>query len=229
MAAGSKVRALPDPVVVVPSAGTGSAVGADLQDALRGDLPVFTLFGAISERKGALRVLEALAQLSARELAGLRVVMAGRIEPDIAGEVAERSRVLAAAGGQAACLRIIDRYLTTAELAWLVQQSSVLLAPYQRFVGSSGVLTWAADARKPVIAQSYGLVGALVRDYRLGLAVDTTDPARIAEALRSMARPDQVGRAAAAARWDAFCTGRSPDEFAAAVFAGLPVVAGRAT
>lgn len=226
MAEGSKVRAVADPLVGLPAAGEGLAVGADLQDALRGGGPVFTLFGAISERKGALRLLEALAQLPAHQMAEMRVVMAGRIEPAIAREVRERSRALAAAEGRAGCLRIVDRYLTTPELAWLVRQSSVLLAPYQRFVGSSGVLGWAADARKPVIGQSYGLVGALVRDYRLGLAVDTSDPAQIAAALRQLMRPGELERLAETAGWGEFCAGRSADHFAATVLAGLPRAAG---
>lgn len=226
MARGNKVRALPDPVVGVPAACDEFAVGPDLRDALRGGLPVFTLFGALSERKGALRLLEALARLPSHELAKMRVVMAGRIEPAIVSEVGERSRALTGRDGVAGSLRIVDRYLTTAELAWLVRHSSVLLAPYQRFVGSSGVLTWAADARKTVIAQNYGLVGALVREYRLGLAVDTSDPEQIAKALQQLTRPGQLECAAAHARWDTFCAGRSAGDFAAAVFGSSPVAVG---
>lgn len=226
LARGDKVRALPDPVVETAAAAAESAVGMDLQDAVRGDKPVFALFGALSERKGALKLLEALACLPATARGEMRVVLAGRLDPAIASGVTERAQALAASDGMQHCLSIVDRYLTTPELAWLVHRSSVILAPYQRFVGSSGVLTWAADARKPVIAQSYGLVGALVRDYRLGLAVDTSDPVQIGAALLQLAQRDRLESSSRAARWAAFLDGRRAEDFASAVLADLPPRAG---
>jgi hypothetical protein len=72
-----------------------------------------------------------------------------------------------------------------------------------------------------VIAQDYGLVGALVRNYRLGLAVNASDPQRIAEAMSQLVKPEQLDAATAAAKWDAFLVDRQPEAFAAAVFAGL--------
>ncbi len=224
---GRKVRALPDPVVTVPVAAGAEDVAADLRESVHGRAVVFALFGALAERKGVLQVLDALARMPATARDASRVVLAGRIDPAIASEIAGRARSLGEEHRAAGCLRVVDRYLTTPELDWLVRQSSVILAPYQRFVGSSGVLGWAATARKPVIAQDYGLVGALVRDYRLGLAVDTSDSARIAEAMAQMVQPGQLEVAAAAARWEAFLAERRPEAFAAAVFAGLLPTAGR--
>jgi glycosyltransferase involved in cell wall biosynthesis len=218
---GKKVRALPDPVVTMPAATSRPDVGADLLDSVSGREVVFTLFGALAARKGVLQVLDALALLPGPSRAKVRVVLAGNVEPDIADEFAKRIRRLRGAHGADDCLRVVDRFLTTRELAWLVRNSTVILAPYQRFVGSSGVLGWAAEAHKPVIAQDYGLVGALVRNYRLGLTVDAADPARIAAAMSQLVQPGQLEVVAAAARWDDFLVDRRPEAFAAAVFAGL--------
>jgi len=226
--AGNKVRALPDPVVTMPAATGQPHVGADLLESVRGREVIFTLFGALAARKGVLQLLDALSLLSAPSRATARVVLAGNVEPDIAEEFATRIQRLHAAQGADDCLRVVDRFLTTPELAWLVRQSTVILAPYQRFVGSSGVLGWAAEARKPVIAQDYGLVGALVRNYRLGLAVDASDPVRIAEAMSQLVQPGQLEVAAAAARWDAFLVDRRPEAFAAAVFGNLLAIKGSA-
>jgi glycosyltransferase involved in cell wall biosynthesis len=77
------------------------------------------------------------------------------------------------------------------------------------------VLTWAAAQRRPVIAQQYGLVGALVRDYCLGLAVDTSDPARIADAIADLADAHRLHDVVERARWSDFLAGRTGDEFAA--------------
>jgi glycosyltransferase involved in cell wall biosynthesis len=218
---GHKVRALPDPVVTATTAIDRADIGADLRESVHGRELVFTLFGALAERKGVLQLLDALSLLPGPARATLRVVLAGKVEPAIAGELVRRVESLHGTSGAADCVRVVDRLLTTPELAWLVSRSDVILAPYQRFVGSSGVLGWAAEARKLVIAQDYGLVGALVRDYRLGLAVDSTSPARLAEAMSQLAEPGRLGRTAAAARWDEFLADRRPATFAAQVFAGL--------
>ena len=225
---GNKVRALPDPVVTTPAATDQPHIGADLLESIRGREVTFTLFGALADRKGVLQVLDALSLLPESSRAKARVVLAGNVEPGIAEEFREAHRCACIAShGADDSLRVVDRFLTTPELAWLVRQSTVILAPYQRFVGSSGVLGWAAEARKPVIAQDYGLIGALVRNYRLGLAVDASDPARIAEAMSQLVQPGQIEVAAAAARWDAFLVDRRPEAFAAAVFADLLATEGR--
>jgi glycosyltransferase involved in cell wall biosynthesis len=83
-------------------------------------------------------------------------------------------------------LRVYDRRLDDTELAGLVRRSDVVLAPYQRFVGSSGVLLWAARAGRPVLAQDFGLVGRLTRDHGLGVAVDSSDPAQLARQIAHM-------------------------------------------
>src|SRR3546814_9883678 len=68
-----------------------------------------------------------------------------------------------------------NRHLSRGEIDALVDRCDVVLAPYQRFVGSSGVLLWAASRGRPLLAQDYGLVGRLTADHGLGLTVDTTD------------------------------------------------------
>ena len=182
---------------------------------------MFTLFGALTERKGVCQVLDAVALLPVATREKVRVVLAGRIDPAVVSDVASRASLLATAGAEGRCVEIVDRHLTTPELAWLVSESSVILAPYQRFVGSSGVLTWAAAQRRPVIAQQYGLVGALVRDYRLGIATDTSDPSRIADAIVEVADRGRFDSVVAKARWADFLVGRTAEEFAACVFAGM--------
>src|SRR5689334_22236304 len=75
--------------------------------------------------------------------------------------------------------KVEDRRLEHAELEMLVDQTDIVLAPYQRFVGSSGVLLWAAWAARPVLAQDFGLVGRLVRDHHLGAVADSYDSAAL--------------------------------------------------
>jgi glycosyltransferase involved in cell wall biosynthesis len=175
----------------------------------------FLLFGYLAERKGPLPVLDALALLAPEVASKVAVLLAGRIDPDLAGRITQRSQALARSQ-PGLWLRIDDRRLQEAELASLVQRSDVVLAPYQRFVGSSGVLLWAARSGRPVLAQDFGLIGRLTRDHGLGLAVDSSDPADIA---RKITRMVEQGPAAffdrdAATR---FADAQTPQRFASLV------------
>jgi hypothetical protein len=115
-------------------------------------------------------------------------------------------------------LRIDDRRLDRAELDSFVTQSAVILAPYQRFVGSSGVLLWAARAGRPVLAQAFGLVGRLTRDHRLGLVADSSDPAKLAAEIERMVDggPQTFIDLSSAAD---FASSRTPHRFASQVLA----------
>jgi glycosyltransferase involved in cell wall biosynthesis len=181
---GDKLAPIADPVH--PRAPV-TARDAALADRLPRDRAVLLLFGYITERKGVLVLLDAL-RLIPREMARqVAVILAGRIEDNVGAAVATRRAQLAVEQPDLWCA-IEDRWLGSGEIEALVARCDVVLAPYQRFVGSSGVLLWAARAGKPVLAQEFGLVGRLVSDHRLGLPVDTTDAAAIAAGLVSMVR-----------------------------------------
>jgi glycosyltransferase involved in cell wall biosynthesis len=45
----------------------------------------------------------------------------------------------------------------------------------------SGILLQAAAAQKPVLSSDYGLMGELVKRYRLGIVVDSTNPLSISK------------------------------------------------
>src|SRR3546814_7448698 len=102
------------------------------------------------------------------------LVVAGRIDPPIRDAVMDAAAA-ARAAAPALHLSIIDRRLSSGEIAALVRRSDCVLAPYQRFVGSSGVLLWAARMQRPVICQDYGLVGHLTRSFALGTTVDSAN------------------------------------------------------
>jgi hypothetical protein len=55
-----------------------------------------------------------------------------------------------------------------------------------RFVGSSGILLWAARAGRPVLEQDFRLIGRLTRDHRLGTVADSSGPVRLADEIERM-------------------------------------------
>ncbi len=206
---GDKVEAVPDPAH--PSVEPAASV-VDFPPPGRVG---FLLFGYIAERKGPLVVLDALSLLPPTIARRIAVLFAGRIDPALRADL-ERHRHALATSHPELWLRMDDRRLDGSELAGLVDRSDVVLAPYQRFVGSSGVLLWAARAGRPVLAQTFGLIGKLTRDHRLGIDVDTDDSGRLAEQIVRMVErgPATCFDRAAAAR---FAAAQTPQRFASLV------------
>jgi glycosyltransferase involved in cell wall biosynthesis len=205
---GGKVHALPDPA-------HPPVASASIAEPPPAGRVGFLLFGYLAERKGPLAVLDALALLPAAVARRVAVTFAGRVDPALRESLEQRRQALASTQPDL-WLRIDDRRLDSGELAALVDRSDVVLAPYQRFVGSSGVLLWAARAGRPVLAQEFGLIGRLTRDHHLGIAVDSGNPAKLAHEIGRMieAGPATFFDRAAAAR---FVAAQTPERFASLV------------
>jgi glycosyltransferase involved in cell wall biosynthesis len=213
---GLKVHAVPDPAQPAVSVQDGAAPFPDFVPPGRIGL---LLFGYLTERKGPLAVLDALRLLPGHIAARTALLFAGRVDPAIRGEIESRRAALARERPEL-WLRIEDRRLDSAELEVLVSRSDIVLAPYQRFVGSSGVLLWAARAGRPVLAQEFGLVGRLTRDHRLGAVADSSNPAHLAREIEHMiVRGPQSFIDLSSAT--TFASSRTPQRFAAAVLSSL--------
>lgn len=179
---GDKVRGVPDPAHPAVAC---RPVEKTLAKKLPSDRVCLVLFGFLTERKGALVVLDALLKIRHEIASRVAVMLAGRVDPAIAMAVMERRRHVTDERPDV-WLHVEDRYLEAAEIEGLLERSDVVLAPYQRFVGSSGVLLWAARAGKPVLTQQFGLIGSLVRHHRLGLTVETGDAIMLAQGIEKM-------------------------------------------
>ncbi|MCA1994989.1 MAG: glycosyltransferase, partial [Coleofasciculus sp. S288] len=120
---------------------------------------VFLLFGALTERKGVYQLLEAIFALPTELCQKLCLLLVGEssIKDSLETQI---GRVC-----QAKPVQIIPRYefISDREMQAYFQLTDVVLAPYQRHVGMSGILLLAAAAEKPVLSSDYGLMGELVR------------------------------------------------------------------
>lgn len=182
---------LPDPVE------TAAPVSPSQVEALRQDLGieagrrVLLLFGALTERKGVFPLLEAIAELPSEDCQQICLLLVG--ESKVAAQIDARLTRLR----QTQPLQAIAHYQFVPEAVVQVyfHLADLVLAPYQRHVGMSGILLQAAAAQKPVLSSDYGLMGEMVHRYGLGLAVDSTRPAAIAEGIRQFlqAAPGTVG------------------------------------
>jgi len=180
---GEKVLAIPDPA---HAASDVAAAGDRFVDYVPPGRIGLLMFGYLARRKGPLELLEALRRLRPETARRVAVLLAGRVAPEIRSELDAQCDVLTRMQ-PTLWLRLEDRRLDSAEIDSLIDRSDVVLAPYQRFVGSSGVLLWAARAGRPVLTQDFGLLGRLTRDHRLGLATDVGDPDCLASAIERIA------------------------------------------
>jgi len=107
------------------------------------------------------------------------------------------------------------------------EMADVVVMPYQFHVGSSGVMLLAASHGRPVVGPAFGLIGETIRRERLGIAVDTTDPAALAAAL-TLAIIDSSEAFSDRDSMRAFAALHHEDGFAPALFSGLGLPSGAA-
>jgi len=178
-----RVLLLEDPVPLPPDD------GADVGRLRRGfgveeGRRVLLFFGQPQARKGILQLLDALASMPPLSQRRLCLLMAGPesgIDPMLLNA---RLQPLTAQG----LVQVVRRaeHVPQAEVGDYFSASDIVLAPYQRHLGSSNVLLLAAVHGRPALSQDYGLMGEYVRRHGLGLAVDTTRPSEIAAAIQRM-------------------------------------------
>ena len=168
---------LPDPVEITM---TSDADSQDIRNNLNidPDRQIFLLFGSFeAERKGVYQFLAALSLLPKELSKRVCLLIVGNAEPEeqirIKDQVEEVTRLQP--------VQVITQFgFISDELVKLYfQLADVPLALYQRHVGMSGILLLAAAAQKPVLSSNYGLMGELVRRYKLGVVVDSTSPNEI--------------------------------------------------
>lgn len=177
------------------------------------------LFGSLSDRKGVFQTMDALKLLDPSIQERLFVTYAGQIQSADREKFVRRFEQLQATRGKLE-LRWLDAFLSDEELSGLIAASDLILAPYQRHVGSSGVVLRAAAAGKPVLTQNYGLVGSTTRQHHLGLTVDTSNPVEIARGITTFVEGSgEFPFSSAAAK--ALAQKHRPEEFAADILSHL--------
>ncbi|MCG8367666.1 MAG: glycosyltransferase [Pseudanabaenales cyanobacterium] len=206
---------LPDPVQInSPFAAQVDPIRARLE--IDPGRRVFLLFGALTGRKGIYPLLDAIETLPPVLCQKLCLLLVG--ESNIAAAL--DSRIASICHHRP--VQIVRRYefVPEADVPAYFQLSDVILAPYQRHVGMSGILLWAAAAQKPVLSSDYGLMGQIVRHYNLGMTVDSTLPDEISKGLTYFLTESAEG-VCNRTKMKAFAAENSADRFADIIFQNL--------
>lgn len=177
----------------------------------------FLLFGSLRTQKGISQLLEAVEQLTSSDAKRIALHLLGQPKNEWKTQLPRRvERLRRVRPGLH--LHYEGRFLSDAELAQAIEATDIIIAPYQRTEGSSGVIGHAACHRCPVIGPSTGLVGSLIREYQLGVTIDATSPAAIRQAMTNYVNGQQIGNEE---KMEKYVTERSPGAFASSLLGGL--------
>lgn len=213
----SRVVYLPDPVQLYPY----SLSEVELLRAKLGIEPerrIFLLFGVLDSRKGIHQLLEAILLLPPALCQNLCLLLVGPLcsqeKPQVQMQISKISDLLPIQ------IVLYDQFVIDRENQPFFHISNVVLAPYQRHVGTSSILIRAAAAQKPVLSSNYGLMGEWTQHYQLGLTVDSTDKSEIAKGLTQFLTepPDKFGDRT---QMKFFAEQHSAEEFASVIFKHL--------
>lgn len=160
----SKFKFLPDPFMPVEADWPSNF---RKEHGIGAEQVVFAHFGGLSSRKGTLLIMESLKSLSKEEKEKYVFVFAGRVYEDIKAAFYELY------DNMRGSVRIIvkDEFISYSELASLCCDCNAILIPYFVTNQSSGIIGYASQFGKPVIAPSKGLLGQLVSEFRLGITL----------------------------------------------------------
>lgn len=155
---------LPDPYVKLPNNQTLERSSLGIVE----DKIVFFHFGQMSERKGTLDVLDLISKLSNKALKNVCFIFAGCVSK----EISEVFYYLVRQNCKRTQIIVMDEFCSYEKLSALTQLSDYLVIPYHQTSQSSGVISYGAQYRKPVIVRNTGLISKLVKKYHMGYIIN---------------------------------------------------------
>lgn len=179
----SKFYFLPDPFV--PIENLDSELDRDVLNIPDRNV-VFLHFGSLSYRKGSLEILKALNYIDDKN--NVTFIFAGKVNSEIKDEFYQLYNNVK----NNIHTILIDEFCRYESLASLCVLSDYLLMPYKHIGQSSGVIGYAAQFKTPVIGPNKGLIGKLIRRYKLGITLDDTSCYSIANYINRLDRQQKV-------------------------------------
>lgn len=128
----------------------------------------FSHFGGLAVRKGTLDILEAINSFP-QNFKNDYFVFAGRVGADIREQFYSLVSQVKEKGMN---IIVKDEFIGYEFLKSLAASSTAILIPYHNTEQSSGLIAYAAATGVPVIAPCGGLLGKLVKRYKLGIFLE---------------------------------------------------------
>lgn len=175
----SKFRALPDPFVPILKIGQ-----YDFREKyhIEKEKVLFAHFGAMTDTKSTLEILSSILALSREEAARYCFVFAGVVREEIKPQFYD----MMSKAKKVTNVVLVDMYCSYEDFASLCIACDAILTPYKRTSQSSGLIGYASQFHKPVIAVNSGLLGKLVKKYKLGILIEEVNDENLKMAYRKV-------------------------------------------
>lgn len=128
------------------------------------DKIVCSHFGALTERKGTLDILEAILETDKSHIKKFTFIFAGRVSLDIK----QRFYELLAKAKMKTNIIVIDEYVDYGFICNICQISDFVIIPYKNTAQSSGVIAYCAQFNVPVVGPRTGLLGKNNKEKSFG-------------------------------------------------------------
>jgi glycosyltransferase involved in cell wall biosynthesis len=176
----AKILHLPDPIEITEQSNTNlEKIKTNL--AIDSNKKIFLLFGALDGRKGIYQLLDAIALLPDEFCQKLCLLLIGGTNSREQTKI--ETQVTAICQHKPVQIIQLYQFIPESDVTAYFQIADIVLAPYQKHTGMSGILLQGAAAGKVILSSNYGLMGEIVKRYKLGLGVDSTNPREIMKAL----------------------------------------------
>lgn len=169
---------IPDPYVPIECEKTLSAIREEL--GISPSKKIFIHFGGLTRRKGTLEILDALFLVDKDCLKNMAFIFAGRVIEDIKEEFYDKINRLK----DKVQIIVFDQFCEYSLFAEICTVADYIMIPYRNTSQSSGVCSYAAQFRVPVIGPKEGLLGNIINNYKLGTGFQNLNSVKIAEILR---------------------------------------------
>lgn len=149
---------------------------------------VFLHFGALTERKGTIDILQAISLLEREDLENKVFIFAGKVYNDIKEKFYNLIKKL----DNKAKIIVFDEFVEYQKLYNLCYSCDFILLPYLSTNASSGVIGYAAFFNKQVIGPKSGIIGGLISKYNLGVSIQNITKENIAKAINQIEKKEIV-------------------------------------
>lgn len=191
---------IPDPYIPIQFE---SVIDIRNQYGISKDKVLFVHFGAMNTNKATIEILNSLHRLADDERKQYSFFFAGRVQDDIKLEFYKLFDELK----NYTDVYLVDDYCSYDFFASLVLACDAILIPYRRVFQSSGLIGYASQFGKPVVAPNKGLLGRLVEKYKLGYLLEDCSEEELIKAYHAIAS----GKVSAPA--SSYCEQNSVEEF----------------
>ena len=144
---------------------------------------IFLHFGALSERKGTINIIEAFSILPDKLKQKVVLLIIGKPESDSFDlKINLKIRTTKNAG----CTPNIiydNKFVSSSMMKTFFEQCDVVLVPYANIESSSGIVGHAISSKKLLIGPDKGLLAEIIREYGRGVLIPDNNPQTIVNSI----------------------------------------------